>query len=259
MSIFQRMSTVIRAWINAIIGRAEDPQKMLEQLVMDMRGQLAKTKQDVAAAIADEKKLQGQVDREKKQSEEWERRAMLAVQEGRDDLAKQALLRYNEHLQHAQSLHETWLKHKADTETLKDQLRNLNDKIEEAKRKKNILIARARRAEAQGRIQETLSSMSDKSAFESFDRMAERIEDMERQALAAAELAGELTGDSLAKQFEQLEYRGSADQQLLDLKKKMGMLPAGESAVPRQLSTGQGQDQVAEAELVDEDDANKGS
>lgn len=259
MSIFQRMSTVIRAWINAIIGRAEDPQKMLEQLVMDMRGQLAKTKQDVAAAIADEKKLQGQVDREKKQSEEWERRAMLAVQEGRDDLAKQALLRYNEHLQHAQSLHETWIKHKADTETLKDQLRSLNDKIEEAKRKKNILIARARRAEAQGRIQETLSSMSDKSAFESFDRMAERIEDMERQALAAAELAGELTGDSLAKQFEQLEYRGSADQQLLDLKKKMGMLPAGEPAVPRQLSTGKGQDQVAEAELVDEDDANKGS
>lgn len=259
MSIFQRMSTVIRAWINAIIGRAEDPQKMLEQLVMDMRGQLAKTKQDVAAAIADEKKLQGQVDREKKQSEEWERRAMLAVQEGRDDLAKQALLRYNEHLQHAQSLHETWIKHKADTETLKDQLRSLNDKIEEAKRKKNILIARARRAEAQGRIQETLSSMSDKSAFESFDRMAERIEDMERQALAAAELAGELTGDSLAKQFEQLEYRGSADQQLLDLKKKMGMLPAGEPAVPRQLSTGKGQDQVHEAELVDEDDANKGS
>ena len=259
MSIFQRMSTVIRAWINAIIGRAEDPQKMLEQLVMDMRGQLAKTKQDVAAAIADEKKLQGQVDREKKQSEEWERRAMLAVQEGRDDLAKQALLRYNEHLQHAQSLHETWIKHKADTETLKDQLRNLNDKIEEAKRKKNILIARARRAEAQGRIQETLSSMSNQSAFESFERMAERIEDMERQALAAAELAGELTGDSLAKQFEQLEYRGSADQQLLDLKNKMGMRPAGESAGPRQLSTGKGQDQVAEAELVDEDDANKGS
>lgn len=257
MGIFQRMSTVIRSWMNALIGRAEDPEKMLEQLVIDMRGQLAKTKQDVAAAIADEKKLQGQVEREKKQSEEWERRAMLAVQGGQDDLAKQALMRYSEHLQHAQSLHETWVKHKADTEALKDQLRSLNDKIEEAKRKKNILIARARRAEAQGRIQETISSMSDKSAFEAFERMSERIEDMERQALAATELAGELTGDALAKQFEALEYRGSADQQLLELKKKMGMLPAGGSAEPRQLSTGKGREDIAEAELVDEDDVSK--
>lgn len=258
MGIFERMSTVIRAWINAIIGRAEDPQKMLEQLVLDMRGQLSKTKQDVAGAIADEKKLLGQVEREKKQSEDWERRAMLAVQEGKDDLAKQALVRYSEHLQHAQALHETWIKHKADTEALKDSLRSLNDKIEEAKRKKNILIARARRAEAQGRIQETLSSMSNKSAFESFDRMAERIEDMERQALAQAELAGELSGDTLAKQFDQLEYRGSADQQLLELKKKMGMLPAGDSPVQRQISTGKGQGEVAEAELLDEDDVDKG-
>ena len=93
----------------------------------------------------------------KKQAEDWERRAMLAVQEGRDDLAKQALVRYNEQLQGAQQLHETWLKHKAETEKLKLSLRQLNDKIEEAKRKKNILVARAKRAEAQQRIQETMS------------------------------------------------------------------------------------------------------
>ncbi|HWP36176.1 MAG TPA: PspA/IM30 family protein [Gemmatimonadales bacterium] len=254
MGIFQRMSTVIRSWVNALIGKAEDPQKMLEQLVLDMRSQLAKTKQDVAAAIADEKKLLAQVEKEKQQADEWERRAMLAVQENRDDLAKQALMRHNEHVQHAQALHETWVKHKADTEALKDQLRVLNDKIEEAKRKKNILIARARRAEVQGRIQATMAGMSDQSAFESFERMAERIEDMERQAIAAAELAGELTGDTLARQFDQLEYRGSADQQLLDLKRKMGVLPAAPSAEARQLPTGKPGDQVAEAELVDEED-----
>jgi phage shock protein A len=258
MGIFQRLSTVIRSWVNALIGRVEDPQKMLEQLILDMRTQLAKTKQDVAAAIADEKKLQAQVERERKQAEEWERRAMLAVQEGRDDLAKQALMRYNEHLQHAQTLHETWIKHKADTEALKDQLRVLYEKIEEAKRRKNILIARARRAEAQGRIQQTISSMSDRSAFEAFERMAEKIEDMERQALAAAELAGELSGDTLAKQFEALEYKGSAEQQLLELKRKMGLLPASEPAGPKQLSTGAGQGDVAEAELVDEDEERKG-
>ena len=258
MGIFQRMSLVVRSWVNALIGKAEDPQKVLEQLVSDMRGQLAGVKQDVAAAIADEKKLLAQVDREKQQADEWERRAMLAVQENRDDLAKQALVRHNEHMQHAQELNESWLKLKADTEALKELLRNLNVIIEEAKRRMNILIARARRAEVQGRIQQTMSTMSNQSAFESFERMAERIEDMERQAVAATELAGELTGDTLSRQFEQLEFRGNADQQLLALKQKMGVLSPGDAAQPRQLPTSKPDRRPAEdAELVDEADSAK--
>ena len=146
--------------------------------------------------------------RMKKQAEDWERRAMLAVQENRDDLAKQALVRYNETLQGAQQLHETWVRHKAETESLKNSLRQLNDKIEEAKRKKNILVARARRAEAQQRIQETMSGMSDKSAFESFERMAEKIEHKERKAIAAAELQEEFSGDTLAQQFQVAGVQG---------------------------------------------------
>lgn len=255
MGIFQRLGTVIRAQLNALIGRAEDPAKVLDQLVLDMRGQLAKTKQEVATAIADEKKLLAQVDKEKKSSEDWERRAMLAVQEGRDDLAKQALMRHNEHMQAAQQLQETWVRHKSDVEQLKSSLRELNDKIEDAKRKKNLLVARQRRAEAQGRIQETMSSMSDQSAFQAFQRMEERIEDMERQAVAANELAGELEGDTLARQFQQLEYRGSADVQLLELKRKMGMLPAGEEEEKKQLPGGEAAaDDVAEAEFVEDDE-----
>jgi phage shock protein A len=238
MGIFSRLATVIKANINALIGRAEDPEKVLDQLVMDMRGQLAKTKQEVATSIADEKKLLAQVEKEKKAAEDWEQRAMLAVQEGRDDLAKQALMRQNEHRQTAQQLHETWVRHKSDVETLKASLRELNDKIEEAKRKKNLLIARQKRAKAQRHIQETMSAASDRSAFESFNRMEERIADMERQALAAAELAGELEGDTLDKQFAQLEFHGNADQQLLELKEKMGVLPAGEKAEKKQLGAG---------------------
>jgi phage shock protein A len=254
MGIWQRLTTVIKAQINALIGKAENPEKVLDQLLLEMRGQLARTKQEVATAIADEKKLQAQVEKEKKAAEDWERRAMLAVQEGRDDLAKQALIRHNEHMQHAQALHETWVRHKADVETLKASLRELNDKIEEAKRKKNLLVARQRRAEAQGRIQQTMSSMSDQSAFESFRRMEERIEDMERQALAAAELAGELEGDLLQQQFQALEYQGTADNQLLELKRKMGMLPAGEGGAPAQLPGGQDEIHDAEAELVEDDE-----
>src|SRR5438093_10568063 len=238
MGIFDRLSTMLRSNINDLISRAENPEKMLNQLILDMKSNLAKAKQEAAAAIADEKKLQADAEGLKKQAEDWERRAMLAVQEGRDDLATQALLRYNEALQGAQQLHETWVKHKADTESLKGQLRQLNDKIEEAKRKKNILVARAKRAEAQQRIQETMSGMSDKSAFESFERMAEKIEATERKAIAAAELNEEVSGDALARQFESLEYKGSSDQQLLELKSRMGLLPADGGAQAKQLNRG---------------------
>jgi phage shock protein A len=242
MGIFDRFATMLRSNINELISRAENPEKMLNQLIVDMRGQLDKARQQVAQSIADEKKLEADAAAQKKAAEDWERRAMLAVQEGRDDLAKQALMRYNEALQGAQSLHESWVKSKAETESLKNSLRQLNEKIEEAKRKKNILVARARRAEAQQRIQDTLAGMGDKSAFESFERMQEKIEANERKALASAELAEEFSGDKLAREFEQLEYHGNSDQQLLELKAKMGMLGAGKDEAPKQI--GQGQSEV---------------
>jgi phage shock protein A len=248
MGIWDRLSTLLRSNINDLIARAENPEKMLNQLIVDMRSQLAKAKQQVASAIADEKRLASQAEQEKKLAEEWEKRAELAVREGRDDLAKQALLRYNEHVQGAVQLQETWVKHREETEKLKLSLRQLNDKIEEAKRKKNILIARAKRAEAHKRIQETMSSMSDKSAFETFERMAEQIEHEERKLIAAAEVNEDLSGDSLMQQFQSLE-KADADQQLLALKQRMGLLGAGSPPETKQLGTG-----AAEAELVDDDE-----
>jgi len=249
MGIFDRLSTLIRSNINDLISRAENPERMLSQLIVDMRSQLAKAKQQVAAAIADEKRLGAQVDQEKQSAEEWERRAVLAVQEGRDDLAKQALLRHNEHAQAALQLHDTWVKHREETEKLKGSLRQLNDRIEEAKRKKNILIARQKRAEAHKRIQETMSSIGDQGVFETFERMAEQIEHEERKLIAAAEVHEDLSGDRLLKQFQSLEVKVDADQQLLELKRKMGVLPAASPRDAKQLGKG-----AAEAQLVDDDD-----
>jgi phage shock protein A len=249
MGIFDRLSTLIRSNINDLISRAENPEKILNQLIVDMRGQLAKAKQQVASAIADEKRLAAQVEQEKKLAEDWERRAVLAVQEGRDDLAKQALLRHNEHAHNTVQMHETWVRHREETEKLKLSLRQLNDKIEEAKRKKNILIARQKRAEAHKRIQETMSSMGDKSAFETFERMAEQIEHEERKLIAAAEVNEDLSGDSLMKQFQGLETKADADTQLLQLKQKMGLLPAGSPAESKQLGKG-----AADAELLEDDE-----
>ncbi|MDH5805300.1 MAG: PspA/IM30 family protein [Gemmatimonadota bacterium] len=235
MGIIDRLGTLLKSNINDLISRAEDPEKVLTQLITDMRGQLAKAKQEVAGAIADEKKLRAQVEKAKQESDDWQQRAMVAVQQERDDLAKQALMRHNEHLQAAQALHETWMRQKAETETLKASLRTLNDKIEEAKRKKNLLVARQKRAEAQQRIQETISSMGDTSAFDHFERMAAKIEEVERKQLAAAELNEELTGDSLEAEFAQLEHDGTADQQLLELKRQMGLLGSGKEDEPLNL------------------------
>jgi phage shock protein A len=242
MGIFDRFSSLLRSNINDLISRAEDPEKMLNQILVDMRSQLVKAKQQVATAIADEKRLRDQADGEYRQAQDWENKAMLAVKEGRDDLAKQALLRHGEHLQHGQQLEETWESHRAETEKLKNSLRDLNDKIEEAKRKKNLLVARQRRAQAQKRIAETMSSMSEKSAFDAFARMEERIEANERQLKASVEIEEEFSGDTLANQFKQLERgatAGTVDTQLLALKQKMGMLGSG-SGQKKQLGSGSG-------------------
>ena len=261
MGIFDRLSTLLRSNINDIISSAENPEKMLNQILVDMRSQLAKAKQQVAAAIADEKRLRDQADSERRQSEDWEKRAMLAVQEGRDDLAKQALVRQGEHAQHAEQLELTWQSHQAETEKLKASLRELNDKIEEAKRKKNLLLARQRRAQAQKRIAETMSSLSEKSAFEAFARMEERIDQNERQIKASAEIDEEFQGDRLAKDFKQLERQSgsmTADMQLLALKQKMGMLNAGQSAPNKQIGAGgtranNANEEEVHAEIEDDD------
>jgi phage shock protein A len=247
MNIFNKLSTLIRSNINDMIARAENPEKMLNQIITDMREQLTKAKQEVAIAIAEERKLKAQAEEEGRQAQEWERRAMLAVQQDRDDLARQALIRQAEYGERAHSLYETWQRHSEETERLKDSLRQLSLKIEEARRKKNLLVAKQKRAQAQKRIHETMAGLSDRSAFEAFDRMAQRIEDNERRALAAAEVSEDLSGDPLEREFAQLESGGgSADVRLLDLKRKMGMLPPAPAAAETR-RIGAGQDNGEEA------------
>jgi len=241
MGIFDRFSTMLRSNINDLIARAENPEKMLNQVIEDMRGQLAKARQEVAVAIADAAKLKKQAEDEQKQAQDWEQRAMLAVRQGRDDLARQALVRHQEHAVRAQELFATWQRHQEDTEKLRDALRQLNEKIQEAQRKKNLLIAQQRRAQAQRRIHETMSGLSDSSAFEAFDRMADRIQQNERLALAAASVSEELTGDNLEREFKQLETGGgdAIDYKLLEMKQQMGLLGAPEAAESRALGAGQ--------------------
>jgi phage shock protein A len=251
MGIFQKFSMLLRSNINEAIARAENPEKMLNQVLIDMREQLAKAKQEVAVAIADERKLKAQMDEETKLANDWEHRAMLAVGENRDDLAKQALLRQEEHAERAMALNETWQKQAYETEKLKESLRQLNDKIEEAKRKRNLLVAKQKRAQAQRRIHETMSGLNDRSAFEVFDRMAEKIEESERMAIAATEVTEALGGDTLEQEFKKLKPADSnVEFRLLALKEKMSAggralpgSPGGnsqQSGGPRRIGAGEG-------------------
>ena len=256
MGIFSKLSTVLKSNINDLISRAENPEKMLNQIIIDMRDQLAKAKREVAAAIADERKLKSQLEGEAKQARDWQHRAMLAVKEGRDDLAKQALLRQKEHMERVQVLQGTWEAQASETEKLKGSLRQLNDKIEEAKRKRNLLVAKQKRAQAQRRIHETMSGLSDTSAFEAFNRMADKIEEEERRSLAEVEVTEAIQGDTLESEFIRLEAgpgTGDVEDQLLALKQEMGLIAAPEpSAKPRALGSG-GKDKEMNSVVQDAD------
>ena len=226
MGIFARIAQLIKSNLNDLISKSEDPEKMLNQVVLDMNNQLVEAKKQVASSIADEKRLAKQSEQEAANAAEWERRAMMALRAGNEELAKEALNRKREHDELAKTFQDQWQKQKTAVDQLKRALRALNDKIEEAKRKKNVLISRKKRAEAQKAIQETMHGLRDQSAFETFERMGAKIDQMEAEAEAQGELAEEYSGDVLASQFQKLERTHSADDDLLALKRKMGLAPA---------------------------------
>jgi phage shock protein A len=221
MAILDRIATVIRSNLNALINQAEDPEKMLDQILIDMRQQLQEAKREVAVAIADEKRLAAQMEAGLDQVREWDRRAVLAVQRGEDDLAREALRRKAEREQLAASYKTQWEAQKTSTDNLKNALRALSEKIEEAARKKNLLIARQKRAQAQKHIHEVMTGLSDTSAFEAFDRMAARVDQMEAQAAATVEISQELSGETTEQRFRALEGSVDVEQELMALKARV--------------------------------------
>ena len=225
MGILDRIRTVLKSNINALISKAENPEKMLNQLLIDMNENLLEAKKQVAMSIADEKKLERQALENRAQAEDWEKKAMLAVRAGKDDLAKEALVRKQEYEGYAASFQKEFESQHASVEQLKDALRQLQSKIEEAGRKKNLLVARAKRAQAQKQIQQTMGSLSGGSSFDTFDRMAQKVDQVEAEAEAMKEL-GEVTADQkLEDKFKELEASDSSSDKLLeDLKAKMGQI-----------------------------------
>ena len=221
MSVFSRMSTIFKANVNDALTKAEDPEKVLNQITIEMNEQLVDTKQKVAAAIADEKRLQRQYQETAEQAKGWEEKATIAVEKERDDLAREALARRNEAQQLADEYKIQWDKQRQAVDQLKEHLRALELKIGEAGRKKNLLIARQKRATAQKQIHETMAGMKDSGAFNTFDRMEQKVGDMEARADAAAEMA-DFERDPLEDEFAALEKNDNVDDDLAALKAKLG-------------------------------------
>ena len=221
MSVFSRMSTIFKANVNDALTKAEDPEKVLNQITIEMNEQLVDTKQKVAAAIADEKRLQRQYQETAEQAKGWEEKATIAVEKERDDLAREALARRNEAQQLVDEYKIQWDKQRQAVDQLKEHLRSLELKIGEAGRKKQLLIARQKRANAQKQIHETMAGMKDSGAFDTFDRMEQKVGDMEARADAAAEMA-DFERDPLEDEFAALETKGNVEDDLAALKAKLG-------------------------------------
>src|SRR6266542_2182322 len=218
MGVLDRVSTLIRANINDLISKAEDPEKVIRQLLLDMNNQLIQVKTQVAAAIADERLLEKRYQDNQQKAEEWQRKAELAVERSQDDLAKEALARRRSFQETADGFKEQWSQQSEQVEQLKEALTQLEAKITEAQTKKDLLIARSRRAKAETNIRQTLANADSTSALSDFQRMEEKVDEQEARAKAYAEL----DEDTLDQRFKQMEQEDDVNKELEALKAKVG-------------------------------------
>jgi phage shock protein A len=218
MSILTRIATLISANINAMIDAAEDPEKMVNEYLRQMRAELSEARAATAMAMADETRLRSQYERFKAEAEEWQRKAEIAVQRDEDDLAREALLRKTNAQKLADTYHAQWESQRDQVQDLREALAKLEAKIAEAETKREQIIAKQRRAATQEAITSALQSMQGRTADESLARMEARAD----ERLARAQAMAELSGQDLDTRFADLEAEQQVEDELSQLKQKYG-------------------------------------
>lgn len=218
MGLFDRVSRVVRANINDVVSKAEDPEKILEQTIIDMQEDLVQMRQAVASAIASQKRTQQQYNQAQSESNNWQQRAQLALQKGDENLAREALVRRKTNSETAATLKTQLDQQSTMVDQLKRNLIALEGKISEAKTKKDMLKARASAAKANEQLQSTVGRMGTGSAMAAFERMEEKVLQMEARSQAVAELAGA----DLETQFARLESGSDVDDELAAMKAALG-------------------------------------
>lgn len=232
MNLFDRFARVVKSYANAIISTFEDPEKILEQTVLEMNEDLTKMRQSTAQVLASQKQLENKYKAAQQASEDWYKRAQLALSKGDEELAREALKRRKSYADNASALKTQLDQQKNIVETLVSNTKLLESKIQEAKSKKDTLKARAQSARTATKVSEMVGKVSTSSALAAFDKMEEKVLAMESEA----EALNQLTGDELEGKFALLEST-SVDDDLASLKKelsgssKKGELPPGRTAV----------------------------
>ncbi len=219
MGLLERVSTLIRANLNDMIDRAEDPEKMIKQVILDMENQYLQVKTQVAVSIADQHILEKKLREQEDAAKDWMRKAEIAVDKTQDDLARAALDRFQTGQRLAQSFLEQVNDQKAQVETLKSALVKLEQKLDEAKSKREVLLARHRRSVALDKAAKAQVAIGDDSKSAAFDRMKERV--THKEAAATAEI--ELLSDDVAEKLNRLDRDTEVERLLTDLKTRRSL------------------------------------
>jgi phage shock protein A len=219
MGLFDRIWRAIRANLNSLVSQAEDPEKILEQTVLDMQEDLIQLRQAVAQAIATQKRTERQYSQAASTADEWYRRAQLALEKGEENLAREALTRRKSYQETATAMKAQLDQQEVVVSQLKQNMVKLESKISEAKTKKDLYIARARSAKASQQINDMLGQVGTGGAMAAFERMEEKVMQMEAQAEAVAELGA----DDLEKRFEQLGQTDDIEAELAAMKSHQGL------------------------------------
>ncbi len=214
MALLERVSTLVRANLNDLIDKAEDPEKMIKQVILDMQNQLLQVKTQVAISIADLHLLEKRQKEQEEKAKEWMRKAELAVDKKQDDLARAALERHQSCLQMAESFTDQIADQKGQVESLKSALNKLEQKMAEAESKSELLISKQRRARAATRAADAQTAMGDESNVAAFDRMKRKVARNE----AISEAKHELLGDDVEARLTKLEREDEIDKLLAEVK-----------------------------------------
>jgi len=216
MGLLDRVSTLIRANLNDLVDRAEDPSKMIKQVILDMENQLLQVKTQVAISIADQHMLEKKEQESADRATEWMRKAEISVDKGQDDLARAALERHKSAERTTASFHEQVEDQRAQVTTLKVALGKLETKLNEAQSKSDMLIAQHRRARALGNASDARMAIGSRSTIRTFERMKEKITVSE----AVSQAKHEMVTDDLDDRFAQMERDDEVDRLLAELKAK---------------------------------------
>jgi phage shock protein A len=219
MGLLERVGTLIRANLNDMIDRAEDPEKMIKQVMMDMENQYLQVKTQVAVSIADQHMLEKKLRENEDLGKDWMRKAEVAVDKGQDDLARAALDRFHTSQRLTLSYREQVDDQRAQVEALKNALLKLEQKLDEAKSKRDLLLARHRRSVALGKAARAQTALGDNSKSVTFDRLKDRVHHTESVATAEVELLTDEVGEKLTR----LDRDNEVERLLNDLKSRRGL------------------------------------